>query len=133
MNKMLLAVLILTALAAGMTGGWLARDRLVIEDSGKQSGFNPPTPTPAPDENIASQNGRVAAYDGQTLTVKLDGGEEISFEDLSNAGVWTVAGGAGSSGQPTRSDWEAVEVGKRVTVSFDRTDKQLLGVLIYTE
>lgn len=133
MNKIALGLLILTVMAAGAAGGWVARDRFETLVTGNQSGFTTPTPTPAADETVASEDGKVAAYDGRTLTVKLDNGEEISFGDLSNAGVWTVASVVGADEKPAQSNWEVVKTGKRITVSFDKTSKELLGVLVYTE
>ena len=89
----------------------------------------PLNPTPIvlnkQDEKGQVLKGLVVKYDIGSLTVAIDGGEEMYFSDLDKISVWEI-----KDGRPQKSDWLKVTVGQKVSLSMDKSGQQLISVII---
>lgn len=69
--------------------------------------------------------GQIVKYDIGSLTVAIDGGNEMYFSSLDRVSVWKI-----KDGKPQKSDWLNVMIGQKVSLSMDETGQKLISVII---
>lgn len=73
--------------------------------------------------------GQIVKYDIGSLTVAIDGGNEMYFSSLDRVSVWKIKDD-GTGERPQKADWSKVAVGQKVSLSMDETGQKLISVII---